>query len=536
MMEPLAGQLLIAITLASLCALNVAEGHPGMSPHLHRNGATLVIDPGATDAELRALAPDPTITEVALLVPPNALRSALTASGLAALGRWHELRVVRLSGSAADDRTLAALAALKHLRVLDLMNTQVTAKGLAHITALAALRELWLDGLRTGDQATTAIATLGKLRVLRFYRAPLTDAGVERLAALTQLEELHLGESAISDRALIAIGRLTHLRQLDVRAPVTGLGLRALRGLTELRWLALGKQVDDSGIAELAALTRLENLYLSGASITDVGAARLRTLVHLSVLDLSDTQVTDEGVASILPLTTLTELRLDGTRITDATLDRIATMPASPPRALNRLSVARTPITPAALARLTLRHSDLRIEGLDASQRVLAWLAEAPFEAPTPDSSDFSYEDWLRRGRSTYYAEETLRSLVEVPVADPPDLVRAHAAHALGWIGTRGSQLSILALLRALGGQDAHVRAEVAAALGRLGDARVLPTLEQLASDPREDDNVRANAYVALGNLGDARAEKQLRQGTLETNAFLRSSAQEGLRLLHAKH
>jgi hypothetical protein len=524
-------------SLALGCVIGQTARSYAMSTHFYRQGNALIVNPEATDEELQSLPPDPAIKSISIAVGPNNMRSALTEAGLESLARWTHLETLWLSQSAATDRTLAELAPLKQLRVLDLGGTHVSAKGLMELKAFPQLRELCLDGIPLSDEATIPIGTLSELRVLRFYRAPITDSGLSNLAGLKQLDNLQLGESLITDKGLPVIGNMTHLQTLDLRAPVTGAGLRALHGLSELRWLALGKSVDDAGIAALAPLKKLESLYLNQAHITDAGLGGLKAFPHLKTLDLSDTQITDKGMESLIAIPALSDLRLDGTRVTDRALDVLAMPHPSAPQVLSRLSLERTKITPEAIARLQQRRPGLQLEGLSAEQRVLAWLSEAPFDDPAmlQSNPNFSYEDWFKRGRTIYYVEETLSQFVEVPVSQAADLRKAHAAYALGWVGTKGKKQTIQSLLYALTGKDNRVRMEAAAALGRLGDESVLEPLKKLAADRKEDVNVRGNAYVALGTLGIPSAEEVIRGGTQDPDPFIVKCAKEGLRLLRAK-
>jgi hypothetical protein len=182
-------------------------------------------------------------------------------------------------------------------------------------------------------------------------------------------------------------------------------------------------------------------------------------------------------------------------------------------------------------------HFDRQSDGLSSEQNVLAWLNEAPFDDPAKlqSNANFSYEDWFKRGRAIDHVEETLSGFVEVPVSQAPDLMKAHVAYALGWVGTKGKKQTIQSLLYALTSKDNRVRMEAAAALGRVGDNSVLDPLKKLADDRTENVNVRGNAYIALGNLGIPSAEKVIQRGMRGPDPFIVKCATEGLRLLRPK-
>ncbi len=58
-------------------------------------------------------------------------------------------------------------------------------------------------------------------------------------------------------------------------------------------------QVTDEGLKELAPLTKLNTLYLSGEQVTDAGLKQLAPFKNLTSLDLNITQVTDAGVKEL---------------------------------------------------------------------------------------------------------------------------------------------------------------------------------------------------------------------------------------------
>jgi hypothetical protein len=356
-----------ALWLSLLCGISVsllAAAAAGGQGKPVREGDLLVLPPDVTDQVLQDLKPDPKILKIGFSVGPNRWKPRVTAKGLEALARWTHLQELGLPGQAVTDETLLKLAPLTNLQVLSLMdldgNSPITTKGLAALPSFPRLRELWLDGLPLMDDAMVPIGMLTELRVLRFYRAPITDAGVANLSRLTLLEDLQLGESKVTDKALPVIGRMTRLRTLDLRAPVTGNGLRALAGLSELRWLALGPTVDDNAGIALAPLKNLESLSLVNAQITDSGARALAALTGLKTLDLDGTQITDSGAELLASLPNLSDLRLSRTRITDRTIDRIA-MQRSVFPSLSRLVLEDVNVTPEAVGRLEKARQKLSI-------------------------------------------------------------------------------------------------------------------------------------------------------------------------------
>ncbi len=93
------------------------------------------------DAALARLAP---IAE--LIVEAELARTPVTDAGLAALGRWTNLRSLDLSRTRVTGQGVAALAGLPHLEALNLTDSAVDAAGIQRARAFPALRRLWAFG------------------------------------------------------------------------------------------------------------------------------------------------------------------------------------------------------------------------------------------------------------------------------------------------------------------------------------------------------------------------------------------------------
>jgi HEAT repeat protein len=167
--------------------------------------------------------------------------------------------------------------------------------------------------------------------------------------------------------------------------------------------------------------------------------------------------------------------------------------------------------------------------------QVRDWLNKAPFDDPKAQAAHptFSYENWFKEGRALPHSAEILTEVLEQEKLDKPSGNGMRIAYALGWIGGKRKR-EIDALLRALGSKDGTLRVEAVSALGRLGGASEVPTLEKLLTDEKEDANVRANACLSIGRLGVLASEKLLRDTLEGSNPFLAKCAEEALRLLAA--
>lgn len=168
-------------------------------------------------------------------------------------------------------------------------------------------------------------------------------------------------------------------------------------------------------------------------------------------------------------------------------------------------------------------------------KQVLEWVREAPFSDPAKLRAhpQFSYEDWMARGRRIPNVIDTLTALLQREDLERPSGDGMRLAYALGWIGDRRKP-AVDALVRCLGSRDIALRIEAVAALGRIGDASVAPLLEGLVKDRAQDKNIRGNACVALGRLGLPRSEPVLRDALNDPDRFIVRCAEEGLKLLRA--
>jgi Leucine-rich repeat (LRR) protein len=79
-----------------------------------------------------------------------------------------------------------------------------------------------------------------------------------------------------------------------------------------------GTAVQDSDLAALEKLPRLQNLFLGRTKISNAGLEHLQQANHLQTLSLNSTQVTDDGVRTLARLKNLRTLNLQDTKVTEA--------------------------------------------------------------------------------------------------------------------------------------------------------------------------------------------------------------------------
>ena len=113
--------------------------------------------------------------------------------------------------------------------------------------------------------------------------------------------EFHLRGRDLNDEGLANVAALKSVVVLNLRdTQITSAGLVHLKGLTQLRRLHLERtKVDDKGIENLIGLSNLEYLNLYSTKITDKSLDSLADLKNLRQLYLWQTDVTDDGVAKL---------------------------------------------------------------------------------------------------------------------------------------------------------------------------------------------------------------------------------------------
>jgi len=89
-----------------------------------------------------------------------------------------------------------------------------------------------------------------------------------------------------------------------------------------------GMRVDDTSMADIAGLTKLNYLRLSEAGkITAAGWATLENFKQLKTLWVAETNLGDQGIQHFKPLTQLEDISLYGTQVTDAGGDVLLGLP-----------------------------------------------------------------------------------------------------------------------------------------------------------------------------------------------------------------
>jgi hypothetical protein len=230
-----------------------------------------------------------------------------------------------------------------------IMATELTQSDSNRRFAVSVPRPLWL-----GVAASVLLLAAVVLTILvPVYRQSVALETINRLGGIaktadgTRLDEdwgtgfhqvvsVDLSEKAATDETLAELACLTGLKQLSLTGTrITDSGLAQLRRLKGLQELDLGgTAITDAGMPTLGRLTSLQRLYLDGTQVTDAGLAYLEGLSSLQWLGLDATRVTDAGLLRLKGLRSLWWLMLDDTEVTDSGVAELQ-------RALPRLTIRR---------------------------------------------------------------------------------------------------------------------------------------------------------------------------------------------------
>ncbi|WP_417383137.1 protein kinase domain-containing protein [Gimesia sp.] len=214
------------------------------------------------------------------------------------------------------------------------------------------------------DPALAPLANLKKLEVLYLDSNPITDTTLQYFSELPLLTTLSLPKTKMTGDGLKYLAGLSKLVTLDLEgSAITNNGLKdsgQLQSLLSLN-IAVNPEIDDAGLAHLAALTGLKKLFAHrNPDITDEGLKHLQGMKELELLSLGSTGITDVGLKQIAEFEKLKRLEIYNTRITDTGLEKLAKL-----KDLNLLALQLTSITDDGLKHL---HGLEKLESLDLSQ------------------------------------------------------------------------------------------------------------------------------------------------------------------------
>jgi hypothetical protein len=159
-----------------------------------------------------------------LFVPKSDnLEEALTR-----IAKIQHLIWIRMRGTNADEKDLAALAGMKTLQFLDASdNTSVTDAGVASLAGLKNLRYLNLTNTSVTGTGFKDRADMVSLYQLNLTDCPVTDESLAAIPHFPKLEELLIGGTEVTDKGLMSLVGWHSLRRADRTLRTTKAGSKA---------------------------------------------------------------------------------------------------------------------------------------------------------------------------------------------------------------------------------------------------------------------------------------------------------------------
>ena len=174
---------------------------------------------------------------------------------------------VYISRSGGGDETAAHVGQLVDLQSLTFSQSDLTDVGLRQLSRLVNLRKLSLHGSKITADGLVCLAAMSQLEQLYIKTARDLDLhAFEQIGRVPSLLELAVSDGRFCDADLAPLAALTNLQVLRLYEAenVTGTFASHFVGLSQLRTLSPGMRNTDDGLACIAKLSGLRELYLEG--------------------------------------------------------------------------------------------------------------------------------------------------------------------------------------------------------------------------------------------------------------------------------
>jgi hypothetical protein len=195
-------------------------------------------------------------------------------------------REVWLWEEGVTDEWIAALARVRTLESLTLINTRVGDEGLQRLGHRQGLLVLGLASPLVSDEGLAVLANFPNLKGLGWGGKQIRGDGLVHLRHVPKLEVLYLNATSVVDEALAAVGQRHALKRLELwGTQVTSAGMAHLSRLNQLEYMNLSNTaLDDAAVEHLAKLTSLKTLFVQGTQMTLAGVDRLREALPNTVI------------------------------------------------------------------------------------------------------------------------------------------------------------------------------------------------------------------------------------------------------------
>jgi len=169
---------------------------------------------------IAAIAPHPNLATLSLTFNPvgssirdlvgskvqhlNFLNAKVNDEDGVVLGELSELVNLSANGNPIGDATIAAIAGLPKLNLLQIPATAVTDAAGPDFARMTRLRTLWIDETSVGDAFVADLADL-PLQTLSLRKTAITDESLKVLAGIQTLKNITLSDTAVTEAGVAAL-------------------------------------------------------------------------------------------------------------------------------------------------------------------------------------------------------------------------------------------------------------------------------------------------------------------------------------------
>tara|TARA_R110002111_G_scaffold262848_1_gene341751 strand:- start:3211 stop:7506 length:4296 start_codon:yes stop_codon:yes gene_type:complete len=343
---------------------------------------------------------------------------------------FQKLKTLMLSGTDANDSTLAMLSGARHVQQLNLEHTDVTDAGLVFLEQYQNLRFVYLNGAKVTAAGVKRLSEALPECKIEWLKPDDPDRRAAEYVLSVGGKVWVNKDSAFTDDNVIQTReklpsepfRLTHA-DLKTNPRVTDAGLEAFRGTKHLRgiYLTNSSNVGDAGVAQLKENNHLHEIHLWGTKVSGTGLKAFENCSEiidfyigytrvtdadmpffrnfagwktLRCIMISGLDISDEGIANLAGAPGLGQIHLERTKITDTGLLQLAKCPK-----LGLIWAYDTKLTRQGIERF--------IQARDGKCRVL-WEEPETTKAPTASMSSTDLR-WLPDAGQRAFFEEVAR-------------------------------------------------------------------------------------------------------------------------------
>ena len=258
--------------------------------------------------------------------------AVLSQAGLDAIAGLPGLRSLEFSGAIDPDMVdLSVLTRLQSLQVLKFPRSAPLNDGhLASLAGFKSLVEFQCFGTSGGltDKGISRLRKNPQLEILSVWENQATGAFLRDyvhcpLQSLTSTP-LYNGKGAFTDEHAAVLSAFPQMISLTLNGQdlLTGGTLEIIGQLSRLQRLGLDGCVGfaDEDFASLAALQRLQELYLTETRAGDAAAAAIAEIPRIRSVHIGNDRLTDRGVAKLSRAFSIRELKLQSNAVTDVAL------------------------------------------------------------------------------------------------------------------------------------------------------------------------------------------------------------------------